>query len=265
VQSVRLHQACVFFRFVFALAWGIGGLGLLSSARGGQPFSPSSPLWYLCAYSASLTGLVLTAVYEGRGGIRRLLDRLIPWRSGPHWYLVVLIGYPLVGLLGGLLARLSGESGGPVPGWGRFYGLFLVSLATDPGPVGEEFGWRGFALPRLLARWSPLKATVILGLIWSAIHIPAFFIPTLPQSRISFPLFVLGTISICIFDTWIYLRTGANLLLAILVHGMANFCASNMGVPFPFFAAAEVIAASIVIVTGGLKQAAPARLTGAQC
>jgi uncharacterized protein len=97
-------------------------------------------------------------------------------------------------------------------------------LAIDPGPIGEEFGWRGFALPRLLERHSALKSSLMLGLIHAIWHLPLFFIPGMPQKQLSFPVFTLGVISIASFDTVLYLRTGANLLLAILVHLMANVC-----------------------------------------
>jgi len=129
---------------------------------------------------------------------------------------------------------------------------------ADPGPLGEEFGWRGFALPRFLNRWPPLQASLILGILWAALHLPAFFVPTLPQSRLWFPAFTLGVISISIFDTWIFLRTRANLLLAILVHAMANYCGSAVGASFPYFVALEGAGAAVIVLAGGL---APSRST----
>src|SRR5262249_31108137 len=127
----------------------------------------------------------------------------------------------------------------------------------DPGPIGEEFGWRGFALPRLLERYSPLNASVRLGLIHAAWHIPLFFIPGMPQTQVSFLLFALGVVSIAIFDTALYLRTGASLLLAILAHLLANVCgglAADADVR-NMFCAAEGIAAALVVVVGGLRSA----------
>jgi membrane protease YdiL (CAAX protease family) len=82
-----------------------------------------------------------------------------------------------------------------------------------------------------------------------------FFIPGLPQTRFSFPLFTLGVVSIAIFDTALYLRTGANLLLAILVHLLTNVCgglaldANALNV----FYVAEGVAAALIVVMGGLR------------
>src|SRR5262249_15152140 len=108
------------------------------------------------------------------------------------------------------------------PRWPSLLTGLAFTIVRDPGPLGEEFGWRGFALPQLLERHSPLRATFTLGLIHTAWHLPLFFIPGMPQTPVSLSLFTLGVISIAIFDTALYLRTGANLLLAILVHLMAK-------------------------------------------
>ena len=143
------------------------------------------------------------------------------------------------------------------PHWPVFLHGLLLAIVKDPGPVGEEFGWRGFALPRLLERFSPLNASLRLGLIHAAWHLPLFFIPGMPQTQVSFPIFTLGVVSIAIVDTAIYLRTGANLLLAILVHLMANVCGGLAldAHAMNFFLAAQGIAAAMVVVVGGLRSA----------
>ena len=129
-----------------------------------------------------------------------------------------------------------------------------MTLLIDVGPLGEEFGWRGFALPRVLEQWPPLKASLILGAIHAIWHVPLFFLPDMPQSRIPFPTFAVGVVSIAIIDTWLYLRSGANLLLAILVHLLANYCGGILGAPaLPFFFAAEGAAALAIVALGGLR------------
>lgn len=245
----------IFFRLAFALTWGIGGLGLLARLwiPGSQPLSPSSPFYYLAGYSVSLAGIALTTKYDGTGGLRRLGQRLIPWRSPVYWYAIVVMGY---GAIAGIALQLAALFGArpAVSDWSLFLHGLLPAIVRDPGPAGEELGWRGFALPRLLERYSALKASVILGLIHTAWHLPLFFIPGMPQHQLSFPLFAIGVISIAIFDTALYLRTGANLLLAILVHMMANICGSALGASvFPFFAGAEGVAAAVLVIVGGLK------------
>jgi membrane protease YdiL (CAAX protease family) len=254
IQLMSQRPVRIYFRLVFALTWGVGAVGLFAPRwiRALPQLTSSNPLWYVAASVPGLVGLLLTAYYDGRQGMRRLLARLIPWRVGLHWYLIVLIGFPLLGLLAGRIAGLFSASQGRASHWGQFYYQLLPTLMTDPGPLGEELGWRGFALPRLLERWSPLTASLLLGVIWGLWHLPIFFIPGLPQSRLSFAVFLLGTISLCIIDTWIFLRTDGNLVPMILVHLMSNYCNVALEISFPVFVAAEVAWAVIILISGGL-------------
>lgn len=230
----------VYFLLAFALSWGIGGIGLLAGVWFPQRhlMGTSSPLYYLSGYSISLTGIALTARYEGRAGLRRLVDRLTPWRSPARWYVMVLIGYVAISAMAFEAARWFASGTEPVSRPLLLHAILpaIANIPKDSGPIGEEFGWRGFALPRLLELDSPLEASLILGLIHAVWHLPLFFIPGMPQARLSFPIFALGVIAIAIFDTALYLRTGAKMLLAMLVHLMANTCGMAMGCKrFPSF------------------------------
>ena len=251
----------IFFLLAFALTWGVGGVALLIGLwmPESRPLATSSPLYYLAAYSVSLAGVVLTARYDGREGLRRLGRRLLPWRSPLRWYLIVAAGYTAITVIALGTAALSQPTAAATSAWFAFPTALAIAIVRDPGPIGEEFGWRGFALPRLLERYSPFDASVRLGLIHTAWHIPLFFIPGMPQTQVSFPLFTLGVVSIAIFDTALYLRTGANLLLAILVHLFANVC-GGLAVDahaLNLFFAAEGIAAALVVAVGGLRSTRP--------
>jgi membrane protease YdiL (CAAX protease family) len=256
---------CLFFVLAFALTWGIGGIALLIQLwiPQSRPLATSSPLYYLAAYSVSLSGIVLTARYEGREGLRRLGLRLLPWRSPLRWYLIVAAGYAAITMITLATAALVQQTAAAIPSLSGFLSTLVIASVRDPGPIGEELGWRGFALPRLLERCSPLHASVRLGLIHTAWHIPLFFIPGMPQAQVSFPLFTLGVISIAIFNTALYLRTGANLLLAILVHLLANVCGSFAvdAHALNVFFAAEGIAAALVVAVGGLRSTRPSAPT----
>lgn len=218
----------VFFRLAFGLSWGIGGVGLLIGmfAPGTQALSTSSPLYYLAAYSVSIAGIALTAFYDGRVGLRNLMERLKPSGTATCWMAGIIAGYAAIAFLA-FRATAWFRPAAATP-W-NWVSLLPWVIVTDPGPLGEEFGWRGFALPRLLDRFSPIAASLVLGLAHAIWHLPLFFIPAMPQSRLSLPIFAIGVVSIAIFDTALYLRSGANLLLAIVVHLMANVCATLSG------------------------------------
>jgi membrane protease YdiL (CAAX protease family) len=259
-ESAR--QVWMFFVFAFALTWGIGLVGLIVPRvfPSAHAFSHTSPFFWMAAYSVSLTGIVMTAFYYGTAGLRRLFGRLLPWRAGPQWYAIVVCGYGLIAFAAVHLARLYGAGPAFVPGPRAVLTGLGMTLLFDVGPVGEEFGWRGFALPRLLEIRSPMGASLILGAVHGLWHLPLFFIPTVSQSHLSFPMFVVGTISIAVIDTWLYLRTDANLLLAILVHLMSNYCSGILGAPgYPYLQAGEIMFAIVVVACGGLR--APAQTT----
>jgi membrane protease YdiL (CAAX protease family) len=88
------------------------------------------------------------------------------------------------------------------------------------GPVPEEFGWRGYLLDRLQARWIPLVASLLLGVIWAVWHLPSWFIDGTFQSSTPFWAFLIFTIALSVLFTWVYNHTGGTLALALLFHTM---------------------------------------------
>jgi membrane protease YdiL (CAAX protease family) len=248
----------VFFRYVFAVTWGLGLVGLIVPrlSPGAEAFSRHSPFYWAAGYAISLIGIAMTAFYDGRSGLRALVHRLLPWKARLHWYVIVLGGYAVITVAALYAARSVGAAPASMPGLRALLVGVALTLLLDVGPLGEELGWRGFALPRLLETLSPLRATILLGIVHAVWHVPLFFISGLPQGQVSFPVFAVGVISIAVMDTWLYLRSGANLLLAILVHLMANYCGGILGAPaFPFFIGAEATAALAIVAFGGLRPA----------
>ena len=88
--------------------------------------------------------------------------------------------------------------------------------------VGEELGWRGYALPLLLEKRSALMASLILGVLWGLWHLPTFLVPGTPQYGLPLPAFVLLTVEYSILMTWVYLNTKGSVLIATLFHGAIN-------------------------------------------
>jgi membrane protease YdiL (CAAX protease family) len=168
----------------------------------------------------------MTAVTQGRAGILQLLRHYVLWRVGISWYLLVLLGVPALLLIAVL----------PLPGalsfWPTYLMLYLLFLVAE-GPLGEEPGWRGFALPRLEQRSGPLVGTLLLGVLWGLWHLPLFFIPGTDQYGMSFGTgfvghligsvpFVIWTIALAVIFTWVFNNTRGSLLLAMLLHASIN-------------------------------------------
>jgi membrane protease YdiL (CAAX protease family) len=239
----------IYLWLAFGITWGFGGLALLAGEiRPGG--SPLHPLHYLAALGPSIAGILMAASTEGWAGVRGLLARLIPSCSALPWYLAVLIGFPALNLIAARL--LEPDSLAHLPALPRLLSLLPLTLVKDTGPLGEEFGWRGFALPRLLKRHRPLAAALILGVIWWAWHLPTFFIPALSQHQLSIPVFLMNSLALSVIMTWLYQRTQGDLLLMILVHLAANYC-GWIGIPFNIEVAVEVACAALIIACRELR------------
>jgi membrane protease YdiL (CAAX protease family) len=240
----------IYLWLAFGITWGVGGLALLAGDIRPGGASPLHPLHYLAAFGPSIAGVVMAARTDGWAGVRGLLARVVPSRYALPWYVAVLIGFPALNLLAAWL--LAPDFLARLPAWDRLLSLLPLTLFTDTGPLGEEFGWRGFALPRLLQRRRPLAAALILGGIWWAWHLPTFFIPVLSQHQLSIPIFLVNSLALSVIMTWLYQRTRGDLLLMILVHVAANYC-GGIGVPFNVEVGAEVACAALIVACGGLR------------
>ncbi len=245
----------IYLWLAFGITWGFGGLGLLTGAyRPDAAYAPSRAFHYIAAFGPSLAGFIMAARVDGGVGLRRMVVRTIPTWSALPWYVAVIVGFPALNLLATWL--IAPASIASVPSWDRVLYLLPLTLVTDTGPLGEEFGWRGFALPRMLARWRPITAALVLGVIWWAWHLPTFFIPTLSQSHLSIPVFLINSVALSVIMTWLYLRTGGDLMLMILVHVVANYV-GEIGVPFSAEVIAEVACAALIVAGGGLRSGSP--------
>src|SRR5215203_3645846 len=145
MSLVRRHPLITFFVLAYALTWILESplVFLGDSVSDTQ----SLVLVILASNVPSALGIVLTAIVLGRGAIRKLLGRLLPWRVNPLWYLVVFLGP--AALVGGAVA-LNTLIGGPALSLGMPLLGVAVYLAFHifPGSaLGEEIGWRGYVLP----------------------------------------------------------------------------------------------------------------------
>jgi membrane protease YdiL (CAAX protease family) len=164
LASVRRHQLIPFFVLAYALTWPL------------IPLVSVSPLWgFPALFGPALAAIIVAAVADGRAGLRDLLGRVARWRVGARWYAVALALPAVLALAAlGLHVALGGQ------GSFELGGLSVLNFVVFVLIVGEELGWRGYALPKLLAERSVLAASLILGALWGAWHLPTFFVPRAP-------------------------------------------------------------------------------------
>jgi membrane protease YdiL (CAAX protease family) len=150
----------------------------------------------------SSVAVVLTATTRGRGATRTLLGRLLRWRIGLRWYLV-LLGPTAIVLAAITLVWVLGDGPSPAIGVSIVSALITIAFMTFPGSaLGEEIGWRGYALPRLQTNRSALAASLILGCLHALWHLPLWLrgIPDQPLSL--YPAFAIQVVALAVIYTW---------------------------------------------------------------
>jgi uncharacterized protein len=185
--------------------------------------------------------LIMAWIIEGKAGVVQLLRRCLLWRVNITWYIIALFCMPAAYILGISLKQGAIASFQPSA---SFLFLYLINISfLFLGAIGEEPGWRGFALPRLQERYGPLSGTLILGSLWAFWHLPVWlFVPggnaggepsgLLPIS-ISFVGWVSFILAVSIIMTWIFNHTRGSVLLMMLFHAAIN--ASYVIIPRAFF------------------------------
>jgi membrane protease YdiL (CAAX protease family) len=207
----------------------------------------------IALFGPAVAAFVVSRVWRGRAGVSELWAATIRWRVHPGWYLAA-VALPVAGAaLGHLFFVLAGHEPLAVPGSVSpilFVLFFLV--------IGEEIGWRGFLLRGLLARQSPLAATLVVAVIWALWHSPLYFIPGMPNYGQQFLPFVLWVVPLSFLLTWLWLGT-RSALLATIMHGSANLAASFV---FPLtdapalflFSALGTAAIAVVLVLASARR-----------
>ena len=213
-------ELVIFIGCTFAISWiSWGALLWLGS---------SQILYWLAGFGPTLAALLITISKDGWEGLGRLLK--IRSNVSPGWYLFCLFGTPIMMVFALLLNRLLG-GGLPtyldpihlVTSLDQWPGILLVFLYVLVfSAIGEEIGWRGFLLPRLIKWKSPILASLLLGAIWTVWHLPLFWLPDTIQSQLPITWFLLQILGTSILYTWIYLKTNGSLLTAILLHTSTN-------------------------------------------
>ena len=227
---VKEHPIITYFILAYAISWIIVA-PLVASAQGFIDVSVPFALHYLNDYAPLSAAIITAAIANGTDGLRELFQRITKWRVGLGWVLVaafsplalfvIATGIVVVGMgdeppdlsLLGTITYL------PYLGWGGW--IFWILTAG----IGEESGWRGYALPKLQGNMSALSATLIVTLLWVGWHLPRFFYygNYMILGFSVLPLAAHGFLALAIVLTWLYNSTRGSILMAALFHGGYNF------------------------------------------
>jgi len=227
---VKRHSVPLFFMLTFAWFWGwMTCYFALTPSESIFDLSPRFLLFFYVGGAApSLMGIILTRLLDREKGSETLFGLLQLWKVKPFWYVIVLLLSPVLlnltlVILWTLGVRIGGEF---VTG----YMVAGIPLGLSAGLM-EEFGWRGFALPRLQTRYTALNASLIIGLLWGVWHIyPSLWVNAASMGALVVPVAILGgpieMTAYAILMTWVLNNTRGSLTMAILMH--ASFTASQI-------------------------------------
>lgn len=212
-----------FFVLVCLWSWGLWAIsGWL------KPSSPtlSTALFLAGSFGPGFAAVAVVLGYEGVAGLRCWLRQCLNWRISWHWYALAALVPPLI-MAVALAIHLA--LGGIVPEV-PVGDAAMMAIAQFPlivifgGPLGEEFGWRGYALPALSKRLGWRKASLIIGAAWALWHLPLLLIPGSAQAELPIALFVISTIGLSVVMARLSVDTGFSILPAILLHSVINWC-----------------------------------------
>ena len=181
-------------------------------------------------FGPMVAALFLTYSRVGKEGMRSLLRQSFGTSFNGRWWLIAIVLWPALTGIGLLMAVYIG--GETVPEILLFTAPWLLLLpfirtVILGGPLGEEMGWRGYALPRLQSSFNELNSGLILGVLWGFWHLPAFWAVG-GHNGMPFPLFLLIIISQTPIYTWIYNNTNRSLWPVIIFHAFQNTVLFNV-------------------------------------
>ena len=300
-----------FYALALVLSW-VGWIPYGAAQAGVLPMRVPSEIPILAQFGPTVAAIMLTGFAAGRVGLRHFFVRSCRWRIDFRWYGIALLLSPAISMLWILIHTALGHqvpglsdfkellprysealksmgpyaldktlqpSAGPMeflrrlvagnPVWAILSFIFFMIFT---GPVSEEFGWRGYVLPRLQTRHTAFRAAVAVGLLWGAWHTgPDFWRLLFSGNVLGFliPITItMGTVPLSILFTWMFNQTGGSILPAMVFHASFNSTAYVLTLLWvgraPLFMGAELVvglwlAAGVVVAIYG-----PATLAGQQ-
>lgn len=229
IYKKNIKEVVIYFAIVIGLSFLVfwGPIALLKVPTVNLVDGEMGPAWAIIlfiigGFVPSIVGIILTAKYEGKEGVKKLLKQSIKIKIGCKMFftIIVVAVYFVISLI--LIAKLT---------TGNFeYSQFWIQLPTILpliilGPLSEEYGWRGFAIKRLLKCTNPNLTSLIIGLVWGLWHLPLFYMLGSSQYELNIPFvaFLISVVGTSFIYTCLYQRTKGSIFSAILLHWLYTY------------------------------------------
>lgn len=221
-----LKQVSKFFVVTFVITWGLWSSSVLS-ARGMNIPTFLLILSMMASFTPTITALILERKEKGKEGFKKQWKTWFHWSFSKAWLIWIPLFFFGTGIMTYFLLQLmvpDFEAVNSPPLW--MTPLIFLQIFFIGGALGEELGWRGYAYPRLKQLMSPIKATFLLGVIWSLWHLPLFYMVGTVQSNIPMWEFMLQNTLMAFFYTGLYKRTKGSIWMMFYLHAVANTVAA---------------------------------------
>lgn len=238
VKSIlpKPHSLVTFFALSFLISWIVWvPVSLASHDLISFKFDPTLS-GSLGAIGPSLAALITIAIYDGRTGFLDLFKRLLTWRVRLRWYLIVLLWAPCLSLT---VTAISILFGSPRPNYAQppfvnifssllpalgnvspfiFLPFFFLQQLLLGSAMGEEPGWRGYALPRMQFQSGAWQASILLGILWGLWHLPLWLTKGNSAQETFIGWHYLELVATSVLFAWVYNNTQGSLFLTLLFH-----------------------------------------------
>ncbi len=237
IRLIRQYPIWAFLVLNYIISWSF----LYPSyqlIKGSETIPPLAFIGLIGAYGPTIAAIIIQAITD-RKKLRSLFKKLIQVKTRWTTILFIVLAPILLYIAAYLIAAVFFDGNTSIQwtlGLSNIHIWFLLALPF--GPMGEELGWRGYMLPKLMERYSMLKSTLFVGLAWGVWHLASFTfpgaaIPSFLEVNVwTVLLYFTNTIALSMVFTYVYLRTSGSVSYAILLHAFFN-AASN--VVFDFF------------------------------
>jgi uncharacterized protein len=258
IKNLTMKKLILYFALAYLISW-IIWLPLILPKFGIYTL-PVLPKYhhYLGSFGPMIAACIVKYISEGWQGIRDLFKKLVQWKVNWIWYFVALISPVLLVIAAGYVDELISQQSFTMKGFAtnsefsQFGSLSYFIFNVFTFGIGEETGWRGYALPALQKRFSALTATLILAVGWAAWHIPSFIYRPLYSQMDAAGIigFFMSMVMGAILLTWLYNSTKGSLLIVILFHAMIElmFMSANVTPRMSSYMGAVFMIAAILII-----------------
>ena len=241
---IKQYSVVIFCSLTIALTFAITLLPL-----------PGEAVAVVMVFIPALIALTLTALSEGKSGVKSLLGKLTQWRISLKWVIIALVlafvmrlTMCLIALGLGMIPAIQLRPGGPAT-------FTLLAVVFFVFAIPEELGWRGYALPKLLERYMPLVAGLVVGVLWGSLHL-ALLLPGMMNEGVAPLPTVLALVGGSVLFTWFYVNSGGSIVLTTLFHAAQSFFVIvNQGLSSAqqswLLAGVYLAGALIIVIIGG--------------